>query len=123
MIPGLSVLIVDACKESREVLRTALRHRGLETLEAAHADEGLALAHTKHPDLIVLDVEDAELDETAGEFSCAADHEGASLLIIGNLRNPFSQTASEFVAKPYHYKPLILKIEELLRRQQDRRAA
>lgn len=123
MVPGLSVLIVDACKESREVLRTALHHRGLQTLEAARAEDGLALAHAKHPDLIVLDVEDAELDQTAGEFSNVADHEGASLLILGTLRYSSAQPSGEFVAKPYHYKPLIHKIEELLRRQHDRRAA
>jgi CheY-like chemotaxis protein len=103
-----SVLIVDPSEESREVLQTALERRGLRTFSAGEARRGLDLARRHHPDLIVLDL---ELDD------CGTDQFGENntpLVLLGSLRRGDPLTAGEFVPKPYHYAPLIRKIEELL---------
>jgi CheY-like chemotaxis protein len=125
LIPSSSVLIVDRSDESREVLRTALQRRGVRIFEAARADDGLALARSCHPDLIVLDLETAPADEgpAAAEFAAVADGRQAPLVLLGSARRRTAGQASsgtparagQFVAKPYHYQPLILKIERLLR--------
>jgi CheY-like chemotaxis protein len=126
------VLIVDRSDESREVLRTALQRRGVQIYEAARADDGLALARSCHPDLIVLDLETAPADDgpEAAEFAAVADGEQKPLVLLGSARRGAAGQASsgtqapagsaaargrQIIAKPYHYRPLILKIERLLR--------
>jgi CheY-like chemotaxis protein len=118
-----SVLIVDELDESREVLRTALERRGLRVLEATHCADGLVMARLHRPDLIVLDLDAGKGGyEAAGEFATVAGNDRSRLLILGNAQWA-ATSAGEFMAKPYHYKPLILRIEELLGLRRSRAAA
>lgn len=115
-----SVLIVDRSEETREVLRTALERRGMRIFAASRVQRGLELARRHQPDLIVLDL---EVDDSAPEEICAPFAEHAQghhtpMVILGNLRRLSDDSqdgkAGEVVSKPYHYGPLIRKIEELL---------
>jgi DNA-binding response OmpR family regulator len=112
-----SVLIVDRSDDTREVLQTALQRRGLRTLAAGAAKAGLELARRHQPDLIVLDL---ELEEPGGElhsdrFAEQSRANSTPLIILGSVRRQRSRLAGgEFVPKPYHYGPLIRRIEELL---------
>lgn len=117
MIPTRSVLIVDRSEETQEVLRVALERRGLRTLSATQAGRGLELARQHHPDLIVLDL---EADESNGVTICErfAHHSlggGTHLVMLGRLcgQSPPLE-CGEYVSKPYHYGPLIRRIERLL---------
>ena len=116
-----SVLIVDRSEETREVLQTALGRHGVRTLAAGGAKAGVELARRHQPELIVLDL---ELDDVP-DFTPSADSAvvGASaessyrpyLVLLGSLRGwrgPLPR--GEFVSKPYHFGPLIRKIETLL---------
>jgi len=115
-----SVLIVDRSEETREVLATVLSRRGVRTLAAAGAPQGLRMARQHRPDLIVLDL---ELVEAAGAglsegFVEQSRTDRAPLVLLGTVRRsdpPLPE--GEFVSKPYHYAPLIRKIEELLLRR------
>jgi CheY-like chemotaxis protein len=115
--PPRSVLIVDGQEETREVLATVLKRRGVETFAAAGAPQGLRLAREHHPDLIVLDLELVEGagDGLSAEFADQSRADRAPLVLLGMARRsepPLSE--GEFVSKPYHYAPLIRKIEGLL---------
>ena len=115
MLQPASVLIVDTSSDSRAVLRTALERRGLHTFEANGAEHGLALARMHQPDLIVLDMEDVESAATATDFRRAVSCQNVPLVLLGTARMRTAGLGSgEFVAKPYHYAPLIHKIEQLL---------
>lgn len=111
-----SVLIVDASRESREVLRVLLERRGARTFEAERPEQAIQLTRDHHPDLIVFD---AESDDTAGgeptdhlrEF---ADGSDTPIVILGKVRQMQGCAAEQIVAKPYHYGPLIRKINGLL---------
>jgi two-component system KDP operon response regulator KdpE len=112
-----SVLIVDRCEETREVLRTALERRGLRIFTTPRRRQGLELARRHRLDLIVLDL---ELDCADGEESAAplvrqSQTDCTPLVVLGTVRRRSSPLPGrEFIAKPYHYGPLIRKIEELL---------
>ncbi len=119
-----SVLIVDHSEETREVLQTALERRGLRTFSASRAAPGLELARRHHPDLIVLDLElfdqdqnqdDSDPSDVSAPFAEHFRVDRTPLVMLGSVRRAAAEIPDgEFVAKPYHYGPLIRKIEELL---------
>lgn len=120
-----SVLIVDSSEETREVLRTALEQRGVRTLSASRAAQGLALARQHRPDVIVLDVEgDSEWSPPlGGGLVDEAQARATPMLLLGKIRRDLPCPAGEVVPKPYHYGPLIRKIEALLAGARPPRAA
>ncbi len=111
------VLIVDRSEESREVLQTALARRGVSTYATGAAVQGASLAREHHPDLVVIDL---DVDDTAAEaLSCPLgdDESGGPVpvVLLGGVRRNLDRfPGGEFVPKPYHYGPLIRRIEELL---------
>jgi DNA-binding NtrC family response regulator len=111
-----SVLIVDPSEENREVLRTVLERRGLRTFAAGRVQPGLELARRHRPDLIVLDLEvdDPARAKRPEEVAEQFRSEDAALVLLGSLRRRKSRPPGEFVAKPYHYGPLVRRIEALL---------
>jgi DNA-binding response OmpR family regulator len=110
-----SVLIVDSSEETREVLETALAQRGVRTLSASRPAAGLALAEEHRPDVIVLDLEaDSPSRALAERFAEQTQGRAASLVFLGSASRQLDCPSGEFVRKPYHYGPLISKIEALL---------
>jgi len=112
---------VDQSEETREVLRTALAASGTEVLEASRADEALRMAEQYHPDIVVLDSDTgaASHETVTRRLSDEMDSRSVPVVLLGKLRR-IRRTfpAGEFIAKPYHYAPLIRKIEELLAHRQ-----
>jgi DNA-binding response OmpR family regulator len=125
LVSERSVLIVDRCEETREVLKAAFQRRGCTILSAARAERGLELARRHHPDVIILDLElsDSPAEELCAPFVHETAEQHTNLVVLGSLRraaDPVPQ--GEFVAKPYHYAPLIRRIEQLLEAAEHRYA-
>ena len=114
-----TVLIVDRSEETQEVLRTVLERRGLRIYSASRAGRGLELARQHHPDLIVLDleVEDVQPEEISASFARQTGEGETALVMLGSIRRSGSGLpGGQIIAKPYHYGPLIRKIEAVLER-------
>jgi DNA-binding response OmpR family regulator len=112
-----SVLIVDSSAETCEVLETALNRRGVRTFTASHAIDGLELGRLHQPDLIVLDLEvdDVNLEQSIPPYWVDFEDRNTPVILLGTLRRNQTQIrGSEIVRKPYHFGPLIRRIEELL---------
>ena len=118
MRESTSVLIVERSGEVREVLRTALQRRGWRVFEAAHADAGLELARRHPPDLVVLDLDGQprSVTDLPAPFSCSETTDPTPVIFLGAVARRRDDTR-EIIAKPYHYQPLISKIEQLLERR------
>lgn len=115
--PTCRVLIVDHSPESREVLRTALEREGAQALEAAHPSEAALLSRRTRPDLIVLDLDSdpSEGQQAARELSERADLRDTPIVVLGAVNQESTWTSGgEFVPKPYHYGPLLRRIESML---------
>jgi len=123
-LPQGSVLIVNDSSDDREVLRLALSRGGTRVFEAETADLGLQIASREHPDVIVLDLEGDEESTDPALASrwdeAAAGGETKIVVLATARRQTRGLSRGEFFAKPYHFGPLIHKIEEILR---DRQAA
>lgn len=111
-----SVLIVDRSEDVREVLATALARRGVRTFAASRVLRGLELAREVQPDLIVCDLEtDACAARVCNDLASQCGNTSSRVLLLGTIRNAGKvPPEGEFVAKPYHYGPLIRRIEELV---------
>jgi CheY-like chemotaxis protein len=111
------VLVVDRSEDTREVLRAALERPGVRILAADRLQRGLELARRYQPEVIVLDAEvsDSPAEEICGPFAEAVGEGATALVVLGGVwRKGSERQGGEFVAKPYHYAPLIRKIEALL---------
>jgi two-component system response regulator MprA len=111
------VLIVDESAECREVLRTALERTGTEALEATTAAEGLRALESFAPDVVVLDL---EKDDGLPRLACqalqaAAQRRDTPIVILGTAHRAFAGGGVHWVSKPYHFGPLVRRIESLLR--------
>ena len=112
-----SVLIVDASHESREVLRLLLEHRGAKTIEVDRPEEAIRLASRCCPDLIILDAESDQspTGEPTNDLRQVASRNDTPIVILGKVRHLRGPVPlDQIVAKPYHYGPLIRKINGLL---------
>ncbi len=111
------VLIVDQSEDTREVLRTVLQRQGVQIYEAREGLEGLDLARQCHPDVMVLDMDTIDpLDASVcNGFDLHAREENSVVLLLGCVRSwRRAANRANVVAKPYHYRPLVRKIESLL---------
>lgn len=112
-----SVLIIDHSADTREVLRTVLERRGVLIFEAERAETGLKLTRRHHPALVVLDLETLPAGEEAIREGLDSETENSRipLVVLGNVRRSEALLPHQSVVqKPYHYGPLIRKIEQLL---------
>ena len=60
-----TILVVDDFDDTRLLLRTWLERKGFLVIEAEDGNEAVALAESKRPDLIIMDLEMPELDGLA----------------------------------------------------------
>ena len=116
-----SVLVVDPMDETHEVLRTALGDQGIDVVAARNSTDGLALARRRLPSLIVLDLEsDGSSSVVTGRLVAESAARSTPLLVLGEAKRDGNRLAGcQFFSKPYHYAPLIRKIEELLGKSVD----
>lgn len=110
-----SVLLVEASAETREVLSTILQLRGLRIFEAEEPRRGLQLAREERPDVIVLDFEQYALDDQLqDEFAAETRYPHGGLIVLGNTPPERAASLKRFIAKPFHYGPLVQTIERLV---------
>lgn len=118
------ILIVDDEVEIRELLASKLKKNDFEVLTAANGQQGLQLAKSACPDLLLLDVAMAGLD---GFQTCSLLKKDEKtrhipiLFLTGKDLDPKSMSkrleelgASGYIAKPSSFSELLEKIKELI---------
>jgi DNA-binding response OmpR family regulator len=108
-------LIVDRSEATREVLTTALERRGFRVLSAGRAWQGAELARFHQPDVVVLDLDSLGRTAEAAYARAAPElvDDPARSILLGTRRPADRALGRRFVRKPYHYGPLIRRIEEV----------
>lgn len=114
------VLVIDDEPQIRRFLDIGLRAEGYEVLLAANATEGLALAATRDPDLVVLDIglPDREGHEVLAELRqwtqvpvlmlSVRDSEGEKVKAL-------DAGANDYMTKPFGIQELMARLRALLR--------
>ena len=114
------VLVIDDEAQIRRFLDIGLRAEGYQVLLAANAAEGLALAATQSPDLVILDI---GLPDREGHEVLAELRQWSNVpVMMLSVRDAESQKvraldhgANDYVTKPFGIQELMARLRVLLR--------
>ena len=120
-----TILIVEDEKSIRDAVVTVLQANGFLPIEAKNGIDGVELALSKHPDLILLDLIMPEMDGMTALTKIRKDSWGATVpvIILTNLSANNEQLVEDMVTHtPMHYlvksdwkiHDVVKKIEEIL---------
>ena len=110
-----TILIVEDQQDVQALLGVALRHPERRLLNALNAEQGLALARSEHPDLILLDIMmPGGMDGLAMLRTLRADPGGGDVkVIIMSARTQQKDIAAAFAAGADDYLPKPFRLKEL----------
>lgn len=116
-----SVLVVEDERKIRELLRSYLEHDGLTVVTTASGAEGIDLARTAKPDLVILDLllPDVPGEEVAREIRAFTD---TPILVLTAKTSTDDRIrclelgADDYVTKPFSPREVLLRARAILRR-------
>jgi len=116
-----TILLVDDEPGIRAVARSYLEHAGFAVIEADNGRDGLALALSKKPSLIVLDL---MLPDISGEEVCRLVRRQSKIPILmltarvdeESQLHGFHVGADDYLTKPFSPRALVARVQAILRR-------
>ena len=116
------ILVIDDESQIRRFLRISLKSQGHEVLEAATGADGLSLAATQSPDLIVLDLglPDADGKAVLSELRAWSQVPVIVLTVRDAEREKVQALdggANDYVTKPFGVQELLARVRSLLRQR------
>jgi len=117
-----SILVVEDQEDNRRIIRDLLSSGNFEVIEAVTGEEGVALARSRLPDLILMDIQMPILDGYEATRRIKADARLRHIPIIvvtsyalsGDDAKARAAGADDYVAKPFSPRELLAKIREFL---------
>ena len=115
------ILVIEDEEKILDVISSYLEKSGYSPICTARGEEGLSLAKTETPALIILDL---MLPDISGEEVCRRIREFAPVPIImltakvteGDKLSGFESGADDYVTKPFSPRELMARVEAVLRR-------
>ncbi len=119
------ILVVEDNELNRDMLTRRLARRGFETLVAVDGRQGIAVARTQHPDLILMDMSLPELDGWEATRQIKSDPETRNIPVIaltahamtGDRERALEAGCDDYDTKPVEFAGLLEKIERLLKKE------
>jgi two-component system cell cycle response regulator DivK len=116
------ILVVEDHEDNRQILRDLLSSAGYEMVEAVTGTEGVAMAKTHHPDLILMDIQLPELDGYEVTRRIKADPTLRPIPIIavtsyalsGDDVVAYQAGCAAYVTKPFSPRQLLATIRKHL---------
>ncbi|MGA8758060.1 MAG: response regulator [Stellaceae bacterium] len=116
------ILIVEDTEDNRRIIRDLLTSVGYELIEAVDGGEGVALAQSERPDLILMDIQLPVIDGYEATRRIRAIPDLAKVPIIavtsyalsGDEAKTRAAGCDGYVAKPFSPRQLVAKIREFL---------
>jgi two-component system response regulator MprA len=118
------ILIVDDESRVTSALRRTLAYEGYQVSTAADGESALTLAHTKPPDLVILDLMLPGIDGLEVCRRLRAAEDGIAVLML-TARDTVADKvagletgADDYLVKPFALEELLARVKALLRRRQ-----
>jgi CheY-like chemotaxis protein len=109
---GELILIVEDNEKNRKLVRDLLRFKGYQTVEATTAEEGLAIATTQQPALILMDILLPGMDGITAFKHLRADPKTQRVPVIAVTASVMPADRQKILAtgfNAYQTKPINLK--------------
>jgi len=114
------ILVVEDQPDNRRIVRDLLTRSGYEIIEARTGEEGVTLAETQRPDLILMDIQLPIIDGYEAARRIKANPELRHIPIIavtsyalsGDDVKAFAAGCDDYVAKPFSPRALLAKVRE-----------
>jgi two-component system, cell cycle response regulator DivK len=121
------IILVEDNEMNRDMLSRRLQRRGYEVVMAVDGQEGVALAQSEAPDLILMDMSLPVMDGWEATRRLKAASETMSIPVIaltahamsGDREKAMEAGCDDYDAKPIDLPRLLEKIEALLGKQPD----
>ena len=119
---GELILIIEDNEKNLKLVRDVLQFNGYETAEAITAEDGLVLARSQHPALILLDIQLPGMDGFAALRQLRADPITTSTPVIAVTASAMEQDRQRileagfdgYMTKPINVKRFIEEIRTVL---------
>ena len=116
------ILIVDDLGSLRYVLSFDLKKAGYETIDASNAEEGLKLAGSEMPDLIIMDMMMPGVDGIQATKILKQDEKTQKIPVImltarsgkQDVMDAVKSGIAHYIVKPYKFEELRAKVVQLI---------
>ena len=116
---GKTILIVEDEPRNLKLFRDLLQRFGFVTVEATDGEQGVELARTRKPDLILMDIMMPKMDGLEATRLLKADAETKHIPIIaltsyamkGDRERTLAAGCDEYIAKPVDIQELLEAVE------------
>ena len=121
----VKILLVEDNEENRDMLRYRLTRKGFEVIEARDGQEGVALAQSHAPDLILMDMSMPVMDgwEATRRLKALPDVQAIPVIaltahaMVGDREQALAAGCDDFETKPVDFARLLGKIQSYLERK------
>ena len=116
------ILIIEDQEDNRAIMRDLLSTAGYALIEAVDGEEGVRLARTERPDLILMDIQLPVLDgyEATRQIRAISDLKSVPIIAVtsyalsGDEAKTREAGCDSYVAKPFSPRELLAKVRALL---------
>lgn len=116
------ILVVEDQEDNRIILRRLLSNAGYDLIEAGNGEDGVALALSMRPDLILMDIQLPVMDGYEATRRIKSNAELKSIPVIavtsyalsGDEAKARAAGCDAYVAKPFSPRQLLAKVREYL---------
>lgn len=123
-MPKQTILVIDDEKDIQKLLQYNLEKEGYQVLAAKTGEEGLELAKTKRPDLVILDLMLPGIDgiEVCKLLQADKNTKSIPILMLTAKSTEVDQIlglelgASDYITKPFSVKVLLVRVKSALRK-------
>ena len=116
------ILIIEDQEDNRAIMRDVLSTAGYALIEAVDGEQGVKLARSERPDLILMDIQLPLLDgyEATRQIRATEDLKSVPIIAVtsyalsGDEAKTRAAGCDSYVAKPFSPRELLAKVRALL---------
>jgi DNA-binding response OmpR family regulator len=116
-----TILIIEDEPDLQRVVRDYLQNAGFNVIQAARGDDGLSLWRTKHPDLVILDLNLPGLGGLDVAKAIRKEDETPIIMLTARIEEAdrligLELGADDYIPKPFSPREVVARVKAVLRR-------